>query len=325
MPLCILLVGHGNMRIPPTGWGAVESLIWDYYCFLVRAGHAVSILNTRDANTIVSVVNNQEWDVIHLHNDILVNIIPHFNTNAKIIVSSHYPYIQDSSRWNDPQSGYDYGALVFEPLRRALKNKNVRMGVVSPKDYDVCSRAFSAQSVFLMLNGVSDDKYSFTEGPSQGDKTLCLAQIMKRKRQHLLRDISSVVFVGKVIDQDELVRERYLGEWDNEYKHKNMTEYGNAVLLSDGENGTPLSIKEALVAGLGVVVSEAAAWELQGLGWPWVSVIQESRIQDVEYIQTQIEMNRIISQCMRKQIRDSAVALWSWSVLIPKYLENVNS
>jgi len=34
------------------------------------------------------------------------------------------------------------------------------------------------------------------------------------------------------------------------------------MLLSDGENGTPLVIKEALVAGLGVVVSKYAAHDL---------------------------------------------------------------
>ena len=42
----ITLVGPGLMPIPPTGWGAVEILIWDQKLALEKLGHEVSIVNT---------------------------------------------------------------------------------------------------------------------------------------------------------------------------------------------------------------------------------------------------------------------------------------
>ena len=35
----------GPTHIPPVGWGAVESLIWDYKLTLEKLGHEVDIIN----------------------------------------------------------------------------------------------------------------------------------------------------------------------------------------------------------------------------------------------------------------------------------------
>ena len=40
----IALVGPGIMEIPPKGWGAVESLIWDYATELGELGHEGTII-----------------------------------------------------------------------------------------------------------------------------------------------------------------------------------------------------------------------------------------------------------------------------------------
>ena len=42
----IAIVGPGIMPIPPTGWGAVEILIWDQKLALEELGHEVRIVNT---------------------------------------------------------------------------------------------------------------------------------------------------------------------------------------------------------------------------------------------------------------------------------------
>ena len=47
---------------------------------------------------------------------------------------------------------------------------------------------------------------------------------------------------------------QYKGEWSKERLYDEMTNYGNLVLLSDGE-ADPLVVKEELMAGLGVVLS----------------------------------------------------------------------
>ena len=43
----ISIIGPGIMPIPPTGWGAVEILIWDQKLALEELGHEVDIVNTK--------------------------------------------------------------------------------------------------------------------------------------------------------------------------------------------------------------------------------------------------------------------------------------
>jgi hypothetical protein len=319
--LQILLVGHGNGPIPPNGWGAVESLVWEYYTHLTRKGHAVSILNTQHTDTVVSLINHQHWDIIHFHNDIFIHLLPEITSSARMIFTSHFPYIHDSTKWQG-KGGYDYATYVMNPfVFSANEIPNVFVGVVSPKDYDVFAKSVKPEKLFLMLNGASEERFRFSESPTRAHQTVCMAQLMKRKRQRLLHGIPNVVLVGKILDAEEANESQYAGEWTDEQKHRDLTEYGNAVLVSDGENGTPLSIKEALIAGLGVVVSEAAASELPD--WPWVTKVSETDLQCPSTLGNLIEMNRLISATYRAEIRQKAIELWGWSMLVDRYVETV--
>jgi hypothetical protein len=42
----ITLVGPGLSPIPPTGWGAVEILVWEMNLSYQKMGHDVQIVNT---------------------------------------------------------------------------------------------------------------------------------------------------------------------------------------------------------------------------------------------------------------------------------------
>ena len=68
----ISIIGPGIMPIPPTGWGAVEILIWDYYQELTKLGHEVQIVNTQNAQEIVNQVNSFNPDFVHLQYDDLL-------------------------------------------------------------------------------------------------------------------------------------------------------------------------------------------------------------------------------------------------------------
>ena len=72
--------------------------------------------------------------------------------------------------------------------------------------------------------------------------------------------------------------------------YKNLTEYSNLVLLSDGE-AHPLVCMEALAAGLGVVVCEWGAANLD-TNEPFIDVIPEDKISDIEYVEDTIRLNR---------------------------------
>ena len=52
----ISIIGPGIMPIPPTGWGAVETLIWDMRNALIALGHDVDIINLRDPIEILKKV-----------------------------------------------------------------------------------------------------------------------------------------------------------------------------------------------------------------------------------------------------------------------------
>jgi hypothetical protein len=68
-------------------------------------------------------------------------------------------------------------------------------------------------------------------------------------------------------------------------------------------------------AGLGLVVSEFAANNLDTT-LPFIDVIPESKIHDIEYVSFVIDENRKVSTTMRKEIREYAEANFSWETIV---------
>ena len=79
-----------------------------------------------------------------------------------------------------------------------------------------------------------------------------------------------------------------------------LTNYGNLVLLSDGEAHS-LVLMEALAAGLGIVISEFATANLD-LDKEFIDVIPENKINDIEYIENIIIKNREYSTSHREEV-----------------------
>ena len=65
----ISIVGPGIMPIPPTGWGAVEILIWDSKNALEKLGHEVQIVNTQSPVEILQQINSFRPDFVHVQYD----------------------------------------------------------------------------------------------------------------------------------------------------------------------------------------------------------------------------------------------------------------
>ena len=141
-----------------------------------------------------------------------------------------------------------------------------------------------------------------------------LAKVDFRKRQHLFQDIEELYFAGNLADERFMLKgDRYLGEWSKAHLYENLTKYANLALLSDGE-AHPLVCLEAMSAGLGLVISQYSAANLD-TSLPFIDVITEDKINDVEYVSQILEKNREISVKMRKEIREYAMT-FSWRNMV---------
>lgn len=315
----IALIGPGIIQIPPNGWGAVESLIWDYSLELTELGHGGIITNTQNWDEIITELNSDIFDFCHLHYDVffpLLNRIQEETKIKKIAMSSHYPYIDQSSMHQ--QDGYD---KIFDFI---IKNNQYYIFCISKKDYTTFkSHGVNEDLLILSENGANHKKFTYNHIPENPKKSIYLGQINQRKKQWMYQDIDCIDFVGKIVGETPFNPNiNYLGEWSDEYKIQNFTNYGNLILLSDGENGTPLVVKEAMINGLGVVISKYAAHDLPD-NLPYVTVVPDEKLKDIDYIKNKIEENREVSLFSRNEIREFAIENFSWEKLVELYSQNI--
>ena len=311
--LRIALIGPGIMPIPPTGWGAVEQIIWDKTVLLRKLGHFVEIINTKNTEEIVDTVNKGNFDIVHLHYDMYWNIIPRLKASVRCI-TSHYPYMD-----NPQKRAQDNYNTIFSEMIRLTQLPNVFLYPASEKDRNVyLQHGANPEKVKLYKNGIPVDRFDVKETPHFANRTVCLAKIEKRKRQHLTYWHPTVDYIGK----GEFQHANFRGEIGHDILYKLLTDYGNLVMLSENENGTPLVVKEAMAAGLGCVLSKSAANELP-VGLPWVTVLSEEDLANPLRVEAAIEHNRMISRPMRKDIRKWVQENWDMETFLKQYVEDL--
>jgi hypothetical protein len=305
----IAFIGPGIMPIPPTGWGAVEMLIWDYATVLGELGHTGAIVNTPDRSQIIRELKDEKFDIVHLHYDVFHDIIPQIldTISGKLIVSSHYPYINYSDMWRND----NYGPIA----ESYIKNTDFHIFSSSQKDIDTfVNLGAVSEHCWLSRLGVLPDSYQFDDNASY-DRTLSFSQICDRKRQYLIQDFDGVDFVGRLEYGKFSNRKNYKGEMLREKLNTEITKYSNFTLLSSVENTTPLAVKEALICGLGVVVSEEVSVELD-TSLNFIDVIPEDKIEDLSYIKDVLEKNKEYSVKNRNEIREYGIKTFSLSNIL---------
>ena len=304
----IVLIGPGIMPIPPTGWGAVEILVWDTKIALEKLGHEVLIINTKNGREIIDQINNFRPDFVHVHYDEFVPIVPFIQyPNA---ITSHYGYLER------PKMFGGYANVANEFMR--VKPNVFCLSEGIEKVYNIM---FNITNTFVTPNGVNLNEFNYVSNPDYPDRSIYLAKIDYRKRQHLFQSIDSLWYAGNIADDRFNTKKNYLGEWSKDRLYNELTDYGNLVLLSDGE-AHPLVCMEALASGLGVVVCE---WGKANLDTTkeFITVIPEDRIEDISYVEEQIIKNREYSVAHRDEIREYGEQ-FDWVKVIEKhYLPNV--
>lgn len=299
------------MSIPPTGWGAVESLIWDYAQELKKIGHEIQIVNNSNPNEIINLTNSFSPDFVHLQYDDYAYLMPYINCKKKA-VTTHYAYTEQYE--NHPEyfnilNSLINGDFYIFCLSEKIKNTYLKLNIEDRR-------------LYVTPNGARQDLFKFSERPLYPDRSLYLGKIDHRKRQFLYQDIKSLFFAGNYADNKFNINSKnYLGEWSKDFLYVNLTNYSNLILLSDGE-ADPLVTKEALIAGLGLVISEYATANLN-LSLPFIDVIPNEKLDDLVYVENIIKENRLKSIENRLDIREYAEKNLSWNVIVDKYIKTI--
>ena len=306
----ISIIGPGLMSIPPKGWGAVETLIWDMYNALIALGHEVDIVNVNNPREIIRRVNEYKPDFVHIHYDDWVGLYNYIQYPC--VCTSHFGYLEREEMFG----GYVNIANAFAQIKPRIfclsegikKVYNVLMDM--PKD-----------RLYVSPNGVNCSAFRSTDAPHHAERSIYLAKIDYRKRQHLFQSIDSLYYAGNIADERFDKDKNYLGEWSKEFLYNNLTEYGNLVLLSDGE-AHPLVCMEAFAAGLGVVVTEWCKANLD-VDKEFITVIPEKHIGDIEFLEYEIVKNREYSINHREEILKYAQTFDWINVVKDHYIPNI--
>lgn len=315
--LTIAIVGPGLMPIPPVGWGACEILVWNYACELRKQGHNVEIINTPHTSEMILRIQQLRPDFVHIQFDNYGCIIPHITSYCKAIaITSHFAYLEQRNKW---------GSYV-DIWNRIIQNnqKNLYHFVLSEGIANVYQQHGIEQSKIIVTpNGADPTLFTYIDQPKYPDRSIVVAKVERRKGQYLLQHNPQVWFAGNHGDDTfDYSNPRWLGEWNKETLYKNLTDYGNLVLLSEGE-ADPLVVKEAFASGLGVVVSQWATANLD-ISLPFITVIPNDKIYDRNYVDDAIEKNRIISVQMRSEIKEYGKQ-FHWDKLITEYVKYVRT
>jgi hypothetical protein len=313
----LIIIGPGIMPIPPHGWGAVESLIWDYKIFIEKyyPDISVEIINTPDPNEIVRLTNASGADVIHIQYDNFAYLSNRFECK-KVLLTSHYGYLDQMKI----RQGDDYMKLI----RDFIQSKAIVL-CLSPSIANIYKHFGCAEErLFVQPNGANDEIFRFDENIKFPNRSIYLAKIDWRKKQYIYQRLAMIDFVGNYADGNFYPHHpNYKGEWSKSHLYDHLTDYANLVLLSDGE-AHPLVCCEALICGLGLVISEWAAANLD-TSLPFIDVIPNNKLTDLEYVGNVILKNQKISCEMRKEIREYGIQNFSWKSVVDKYVPFIKS
>lgn len=336
----ITLIGPGKMSIPPTSWGAVEILIWDYYTYLQKVGHEVTLINTENHEEIIELTNNSNPDFVHLHYDEYYDVLDRITCLNKA-VTSHYGYLDGFSEYYKLFKLFGSNRLINKIIQRfpfvSLKLKSLSnyypiFSKFIKGRHEIFCLSKSIENVYkryglvgnskVFHNGARDDLFTYNKLAKYPDRSLYLAKIDFRKKQYLYQGIPNLYFVGNLAD-DRFNHNlsNYLGCWEKEYLYQHLTDYANLVLLSDGE-AHALVCCEALMAGLGLVVSEYASANLD-VNLPFIDVIPKHKLSDINYVSKIIENNRLKSIRNREEIRQYGVNNFSWRKIVGNYVNYI--
>ncbi len=306
--MTIIIVAHGNEPIPPTGWGAVEQVIWQFTIRLRKLGHEVFLVNKKKWLTILTVrwlCRTRKVDVIHCHAEKPVEVLSKLK-GLLVVATTHNPLNPNSLDESELKA---LRRCHFAPFHFILR-ADIEPLILERNPQAICS---------VLPNGV--EVHEFATAQTGNGKAIIVGRIQARKRQdecaqRLANEGVECHVVGP--DYGEIhpspeLRNAMIGEWDRQTLHKRLCEYSCLVLLSKSE-GQPLVVVEALAAGIPVVISPACTGNLD-LSKPFIHVIERDE-------QLTPAVHKAIAQrdALTSQIRTYAEQNFDYDSLVQRYL-----
>lgn len=309
-----VFVGHGDNPIPPPAWGAVEHIIWQYSVRLERRGIPTHIVNRKKWGAVLEVLKlslQGKADVVYCHAEKPVKLLALLAKWRKflLIATTHNPISPDN---------IDPGAS--KALRRSSHSPYQFVGRpdIEPMILALSPTAHCA----VQFNAVEVEEFKTT--PKGNGKAICLGRIQVRKRQNetalaLQGSGLDCDFFGPIMEDvpisDEL-RMRLRGEWSRDNIHNRLCEYSCLILTSRSER-QPLVAIEALAAGIPVVLSPNAAWNLDH-SKPYIFVVGSD-----DQLANAVTNAIAIRDQYSAEIRKYAEEIFNYEVLVDDYLAQV--
>ncbi len=149
----ISIVGPAT-PIPPVGWGAVESLIWDYKVNLERLSHEVDIININNPKEIIKRINDFKPDFVHIQYDDWIVLYPYIQYPCAC--TTHFAYLEQ------PQKMDAYSRIFG--LFQDVKPNVFCLSDSIKKAYSILG-GITDDRLFVVPNGVDLTKFRHTDNP----------------------------------------------------------------------------------------------------------------------------------------------------------------
>jgi len=140
----ILIICHGELNVPPNGWGAVEKIVSEVTSELNAEHYKTIILNSKSIFAWITV-RIRKIDLIFLHDDTKILRTRFFWPRHKLILFSHYGYAGFEQRWT-------------RKYRISIQNYFKLADLVvclSPTIYNQYSRYLDSNKLLIVPNGIS--------------------------------------------------------------------------------------------------------------------------------------------------------------------------
>jgi hypothetical protein len=301
----VLIIASGSMKIPNSGWGAVEKIISETIQFYVMAGFRVTLLNSKHYRDWKKL-SDKEFEVILCHDDSLITKAKKYFPQQPLVAVTHYGSLINREQWD----------RSFQNTFKDFKYADFLVAL-SPACREVLHQSFPQKNIHLCPNGIIPQVY--VEHPERS-RAIYLGKIEDRKKQAVIAESYSglpIDFVGpgqlkNITSAPSTQGVRFLGEKNREWLRENLASYKLGILLSDSE-ADALVLYEYQNAGLQVIASSSAVGS-QDPNLPWIHVSNLKKFKSTfeKSINTKIDP---------LEITNYSKEFYSWEKRIIPYIE----